>query len=96
MAENKGKFVKVGVVRTKADGEGNAFISLGDNYKKKDKKYELHTEIRVTDGNGDEVAYVKDGMLTVLDPRKNPRLTDDQVERIPSWLLKEIFIVDNG
>jgi hypothetical protein len=50
------KYTKVGIVRTPADpNKKNTFIALG-NASAKDKKYRTHTEIRVTDDDGNVLA----------------------------------------
>jgi len=90
------KFTKVGVVRksTKPGKENSPpFITLG-NAQAKDKKYRTHCEIRVVDDDGNQLAYVKDGILFVQDPRENPNMTEERAAKIPDWLLKEIYIVE--
>jgi hypothetical protein len=97
MANGKKKYTKIGIVRTTADPKKaqNAFIALG-NPTAEDKKYRFHTEVRVTDDDGNVLAYIKDGLITVQDPRKSPNITAERLENLPAWLKHELFIVENN
>jgi hypothetical protein len=91
------KYTKLGIVRTSADAEKakkGAFITLG-NPTAKDKKYRYHTEVRVTDDDGNVLAYIKDGIISVQDPRKTPGITEERLEKIPAWLKHELVIVED-
>lgn len=94
---SKAKYTKIGIIRNSKDPEQakkrGPFISLGEATNS-NPKYVRHVEVRVTDGEGNQLAYVKDGIITVQDPRNNPNRTEEQKAAIPAWLLKELFIVE--
>ena len=89
--KKKSKYIKVGVVRTSEKSKG-PFVALGQ--RAKEAKYERNVEIRVTDGDGNVLSTIKNGILTIQDPRKNPNATQEQVDRVPDWLKHELFIVE--
>lgn len=89
MSEKKSKYVKVGAVMK---GASNNYIILG-NTKSKTKKYQYNVEMIVTDADGNELARLKNGLLSTFNPRKKEGVED--VSRIPENLLAEVFIVQN-
>ena len=54
--------------------------------------------LKKKDGNGqyikvsDDVKLSKDMILNIQNPRKRPGITEDQLAKIPDWVLAEIYI----
>jgi hypothetical protein len=86
--KKKSSLQKVGAV---LKNEKGSFIVLGNNRANK-PEYNYDVEVRVTNGLGEVVAYQKNGIVNVFDPRKRPSITDEQRDRLPESLLFELFV----
>jgi hypothetical protein len=51
--------------------------------------------MRVTDAQGNKVQF-KNAFLTVLDPRNRPGASEEDIAKIPSSLVSELFYVENN
>lgn len=91
MEGQKKKYTKVGAVLK--GQKGNSFVVLG-NTKSRNEKYNYNVEVRVTDSQGNAVTELRNGILSVFDPRKRPNITEEEAQRIPESVLFELFIVE--
>lgn len=87
----KKKYTKIGAV---LKGEYGPFIVLGDE-NNQNPKYQYDVQIMVKNGAGEKVSHVKNGTLSLKDPRTftdrdgNPRKVNEKV-------LFEISIVEDS
>ena len=93
MSEPKSKWHKIGAVVKKKNGKGVCIIT--GNANAKDPKYQFNVQLTITDAQGNKVASVKNGLLTVSDPRKRPGIKDEDLAKIPASLVSELFFVEN-
>lgn len=84
------KSFKVGNLQKKKDGSGYT-IKLG-NYNK-NEKFATSTGITVLDASGNVLTKQKDCFLVLKDPRKNEKLTEEQIAKIPEFIEQEVFLV---
>lgn len=85
----KKKYTKIGAV---VKGQYGEFITLG-NEKATNVQYQTSVLIRVVDAQGNVIEQVKNGKLTMIDPRNNKNITDEQRARIPDSIIQELYIV---
>lgn len=84
--EKSKKYTKIGAIwknQDKETGESYSSIRLGDP-NNKNEKYRFNTTVTVTDNTGRLVAEVKNGYLSLFDPK----------EGAPQNLLKEIIFTE--
>ncbi len=93
MAKGTGKWTKVGVVMKKK-GKPGSYVLLGDEKNPKEE-YRTTVEIRVKDHTGKVVAQTKNGFLQITDPRNRKGITEEQAEKIPSFIEAELYFVEN-
>lgn len=93
MADQKAKWVKFGKVIKKQ--KGGVCVKLGDP-DNKNSDFAYNIEIKVTDAKGKVVASTKNCFLNVMDPRKRPGITEEQISKIPASLVSELFFVENN
>lgn len=79
-------WLKLGTIRK--GKTGNQYISLGSP---KDKS-PLTVELIIKDASGAVVAQVTDPMLQVQNPRKRPGATEEQIAKVPEWLMADISL----
>lgn len=84
------KFTKVGTVQLKKDKSGES-LKLG--VYNKNPKYAVNVDIRVRDSQGNTIAQGTDCYLMLQDPRERPGITEDQMAKIPEFILKELVLV---
>ena len=84
------KFFKVGKVLLKKDKTGR-YISLGDP---NGKKYAYTVDIRIKNAADETVFQGTNCAVFMQDPRKRPGITEEQSEKIPSFILEELFVVE--
>jgi hypothetical protein len=94
MSEKSSKWVKVGAVVKKKNGKGVCVIT--GNANASNAKYKFDVQLTITDAEGNKVASVKNGLLTVSDPRKRPGITEEELAKIPASLVSELFFVENN
>lgn len=87
------KWTKIGTVMTKK-GKSGKYVVLGDE-NNKNEQYRTTVEIRVKDASGKVVAQTKNGYLQITDPRNRKGITEEQAEKIPSFVEAELFFVEN-
>lgn len=87
------KKFKIGTVQTKKDKSG-VTVAVG-NPTAKNEKFRTTVEITVKDANGNVLAKAENGFLQVVDPRKNPNATEEQLAKIPAWVKNELYLVVN-
>lgn len=92
--DKKATFHKVGAVFKKKAKPG-VVVTLG-NSQAKSEKYRTSVEVTLFDAQGKKITSIKDGFLTVLDPRKRAGITEEQLGKIPQNLISELFIVENN
>lgn len=92
MAENNGKFIKIGELRKSK--KGKQYIALGsENPDPQKTKYNFEVQLLVKDAKGDKVAVVKNPTLFFADPRRERE--DGSVPNIPDFILDNIgFILE--
>lgn len=91
------KTFKAGTVQMKKSGDGRT-IKLG-NYSK-NSKFATTTQVIIRDSEGKVLADVTDGYLVLKNPRERTNkdgspLNEDQVARIPDYILSEMYVVVN-
>ncbi len=84
------KYQKVGTVQLKKDKSGST-VKLG--VYNKNPQYAVNVDIRVRDAQGNTVAQGTDCFLMLQDPRNRPGITEDQVSKIPDFLLHDLVLV---
>lgn len=90
------KSFKVGSVNMKKDKTGST-VALGN--KSKDPRFATNVRVIVTNSNGDVLADKMNPYLVVKDPRERidsktgAGLTEEQLAKIPEFILKELSIV---
>jgi hypothetical protein len=85
MADNK-SWIKLGSIRK--GKTGNSYIALGSP---KDKQ-PTTVELVVKDASGAVLATVVNPMLQVQNPRKRPGATEEQIAKVPEWLVADISL----
>lgn len=83
------KSFKVGTLNLKKDRSGQT-IKLG--VPSKNPKYQYFVDIRVRDSQGNTVAVGSDCFLRLLDPREREGITEEQKEKIPEFILKDVVL----
>ena len=79
-----------GILATiKKNDKGNQYLSLGTN---KDKYMPVNVELVVKDLTGKVLATVANPKLTVQNPRKRPGITEDQLSKIPDFILADVSL----
>lgn len=84
------KFTKVGSVQRKKDNSGSS-VKLG--VYNKNPQFAQTVDIRVRDAQGNVVAGGTDVYLILQDPRNRPGITEEQRERIPSFIEQDLVLV---
>lgn len=92
MSQKKYKYTKVGAVLR---GDNGPYIVLG-NSKATNPKYNYTVELVVKDSEGNVVSSLKNGILSTLDPRKRPGITEAEAEKISSKLISEVFVAEKN
>lgn len=92
MADKPYKYTKIGAV---LKGKSGPYIVLG-NDKAKNTKYNYTVEMIVRDGEGNVVSSTKNALLSTLDPRKRPGIKEEEVARISSSLMAEVFVSEKN
>lgn len=82
------KYVKVGTIM---NGKFGNFVALG-NSKANNEKYRFTTELVVTDSSGKVLGKTTNGLLMVQDPRTRPGITEDQLDKIPDNVFRELVL----
>jgi hypothetical protein len=77
-----------GVGQIKKGKSGNNYISLGSPK----AKNPVNVEIRVTDGAGNVLFEGKNPLLNISNPRKRAGITDEDMARIPEYLMANLAI----
>lgn len=77
---------KLGSIRKSKTG--NQYIALGDAK----GKTPYSVEIIIKDASGAVLAQATNPALQVQNPRKRPGATEEQIARVPEWLLADISL----
>lgn len=85
MSANKA-WVKLGSLRK--GKTGGSYISLGDAK----AKTPVTVELTIKDAAGNVVATATNPTLQVQNPRKRPGATEEQIAKVPEWLMAEISL----
>ena len=88
----KSNWHKVGRILVKKDESGQ-YIALGNP---KDKYKPLNVKVILTDASGEVVFEAENPLVTMQDPRDNPNLKPGQAEKIPSFILAELFMIERN
>jgi len=84
------KFHRMGKILTKKDKTGS-YIALGDP---NNKKYPYTVDIRIRDSKDNVVFQGTNCFVNMQDPRANPTLSEEQKAKIPSFIERELVIVE--
>lgn len=93
--KTKNRWIKVGAVLRKGEGKKGTFVVLGSQ-NNKNEDFRTSVEVTVKDNKGKVISTLKNGFLTVTDPRHRPGITEEQVSKIPDRLVSELYIVEDG
>lgn len=91
MSENKKKKTYVNIGQTKEGQFGN-YVQLGKE-NPKFPQYDYKVQVRVTDSTGKVVGTFTNPNISLMDPRKRPGITEEQAEKIPSYVINDLVIV---
>jgi len=83
----KSKWLNLGSVRK--GRSGNTYIQLGSP---KDKYNPVTVELIVKDPAGNVLAKVENPALNTQNPRKRPGVTEEQLAKIPEFLLANVTL----
>lgn len=87
----KKTYTKLGAILA---GKKGPFLILG-NSKASQAKYNYDVEVKVTNGEGKVLANFKNGLISCLDPRKRPNITEDEAKKIPDSVEFELFYIED-
>ena len=83
----KGKWFKFGAI--KKGRTGSQYLQVGNP---KDKYQPVNVEITIKSLDGTVLSSAVNPNLVISNPRKRPNVTEEQLERIPEWLLADVSL----
>lgn len=80
-------WLKLAVI--KKNDKGNQYLSFGNP----ESKYKpVNVELVVKDAGGAVLATVTNPKLTIQNPRKRPGITEEQLAKIPEYILADVSL----